>query len=55
MVGEPCQTVADLMASLLAKYITLAAKDCLYGGTADELILNYVHMLFLKAKSAASQ
>ena len=29
-------TVADLLASSLAKYITLAANDCGYSGTAKE-------------------
>ena len=48
-------TVADLMDSPLAKYITLAANDCGYGGTAEELIVSYVHPLFLKAHSAASK
>jgi len=42
-------TVAGLMDSPLAKYITLAANDCGYGGTAEELIVSYVHPLFLKA------
>ncbi len=46
-------TVAELMDSPLAKYITLAANDCGYSGTAEELIVNYVHPLFLKAHSAA--
>jgi hypothetical protein len=45
-------TMADLMDSLLAKYITLAANDCGYGGTVEELIVSYVHPLFLKAHSA---
>ncbi len=31
-------TVADLLASPLAKYITLAANDCGYSGKAKELI-----------------
>jgi hypothetical protein len=48
-------TVADLMDSPLAKYITLAANDCGYGGTAEELIVSYVHPLFLKAQAAASK
>jgi hypothetical protein len=48
-------TVADLLASPLAKYITLSANDCGYGGTAEELIVTYVHPLFLKAHSAASK
>ena len=44
-------TVADLLASPLAQYITLAANDCGYSGTAKELIVSYVHPLFLKAHS----
>jgi hypothetical protein len=48
-------TMADLLASPLAKYITLAANDCGYGGTAEELIVTYVHPLFLKAHSATSK
>ena len=48
-------TVAKLMDSPLAKYITLAANDCGYSGMAEELIVNYVHPLFLKAHSAASK
>ncbi len=47
-------TVAELMGSPLAKYITLAANDCGYSGMVEELIVNYVHPLFLKAHSAAS-
>lgn len=43
------------MESPLAKYITLAANDCGYSGTAKELIVSYVHPLFLKAHSAASR
>ncbi len=39
-------TVAELMDSPLAKYITLAANDCGYSGTAEELIVTYVHPLF---------
>ena len=48
-------TVADLMDSPLEKYITLAANDCGYSGTTKELIVTYVHPLFLKAHSAASK
>jgi hypothetical protein len=48
-------TVADLMDSPLAKYITLAANDCEYGGTAEELIVSNVLPLFLKAQAAASK
>jgi hypothetical protein len=48
-------TIADLLASPLAQYITLTANDCGYGGTAQELIVSYVHPLFLKAHSAGSK
>ena len=52
---DQCSTVAELIASPLAKYITLAANDCEYSGTAEELIVNYVHPLFLKARSEGSR
>ncbi len=48
-------TVADLLASQMARYITLAANDCAYSGSAKELIVSYVNPLFLKAHSAASK
>ena len=48
-------TVAELLESPLAKYITLAANKCGYSGTAEEQIVNYVHRLFLKAHSSASR
>ena len=43
------------MAIPLAKYITIDANDFWYSGTAEELVVNYVHPLFLRANSAASQ
>ena len=48
-------TVEDLMSSPLAKFIHLAANDCGYNGTKRELICDWVHPLFLKAKAAASR
>ena len=36
-------TVAELMKSLLDKFINLDANDCVYEGTTKELILNWVH------------
>jgi hypothetical protein len=54
-LDETIPTVADLLASPLAKYITLAANDCGYSGKAKELIVIYVHLLLLKAHSAASK
>ncbi len=55
LMTDGISTVAELMDSPLAKYITLAANDCGCSGTAEELIVNYVHPLFLKAHSAASK
>ncbi len=54
-MADGIPTVAKLMDSPLVKYITLAANDCGYSGTVEELIVNYVHPLFLKAHSAASK
>ncbi len=47
--------IADHLASPLAKYITLAANDGRYVGTAEELIFTYIQPLFLKAHSVASK
>ena len=55
LMTDGIPTVADLMDSPLAQYITLAANDCGYSGTEEELIVNYVHPLFLKANSATSK
>ena len=54
MVGEQRPTVAEITASILTNYISLAANNCLYDGTAAELMVNYVQPLFLKTKSAVS-
>ena len=48
-------TVVELMDSPLAKFIHLAANDCGYNGSTQELICNWIHPLFLKAKSEASK
>jgi hypothetical protein len=48
-------SISDLINSPLSKYITLAANDCDYDGTAEDLIVQYVHLLFLRAHSAASK
>ena len=54
-VGDKFLTVDELMASPLDKYITIAVNDCVYVGMSEELIVNYIHPLFFKAKSAFSQ
>jgi len=44
-------TVEELLESPLSRFITLAANSCGYSGTTQELIVNWVHPLFLKAKA----
>ena len=39
----------------ISEFITLAANDCGYEGTNQDIIVNYMHPLFIKAKSAASK
>ena len=51
---ESIPTITELLDIPISNYITLAANDCGYSGTAKKLIFNYVHQLFLKAKAAAS-
>ena len=48
-------TVASLMKSPLDKYITLAKNYCVYEGTKNAFIVNWVHPLFLKARAEASK
>jgi hypothetical protein len=48
-------SITDLINSPLSKHINLAANDCRYDGTAEELIVSYVHPLFLRTYSAASK
>ena len=45
-VEEHCLTVADLLEGPIAKYIALAANNCGYSGTSEELIVNYFHTFF---------
>jgi hypothetical protein len=54
-IEDSLPSISDLINSSLSKYITLAAKDCGYDGTAEELLVSYVHPLFLQAHSAASK
>ena len=48
-------TVDDIMKCPLSKFIYFAANDCGYTGTRKELVVNWIHPLFLKAKSEASK
>jgi hypothetical protein len=55
LLEDSLPSISDLINSPLSKYITLAANDCGYDGTAEDLIIRYVHPLFLRAHSAASK
>jgi hypothetical protein len=48
-------TVEELMDSSLSCFISFAANSCGYSGTTNKLLANWVHPLFLKAKSKASK
>ena len=39
-VEEQCPAVSELLASPIAKYITLDAKNCEYSGTEEDFIVN---------------
>ena len=54
-LADSIPTITELLDSPISKFITIAANDCGYEGTTQDLIVNYVHPLFLKAKAAASQ
>ena len=47
-------SVEELMKSPFAKFIT-SAKDCGYSRSTIDLIVSWVHTLFLKAKAVASK
>ena len=48
-------TVAELMESPLAILITLSINYCGYKGTTKDMVVNWVHPLFLKAHTKASK
>ncbi len=54
-IEDSLPSISDLINSPLSKYITLEANDCGYDGMAEELIVQCVHPLFLRAHSAASK
>lgn len=53
--GKDDPSIAEIMSSLLTKFIDIAVKDSGYTGNSEELLLNYVHPLFLKARTEASK
>ena len=54
MIEMNVPTVEELMLSPLARFAHLAENVCGYNGSVKELICNWIHPLFLKAKAAAS-
>ena len=54
-LADSIPIITELLDSPISKLITLAANDCGYEITTQDLIVNYVHPLFIKAKAAASQ
>ena len=55
LLEDSLPSISDLINSPLSKYITLAANNCGYNGTAEEVMVQYVHPLFLRVHSAASK
>ena len=54
-LADSIPTISVLLDSPISNFITLAENYCGYSGTIEDLIIKYVHPLFLKAKSAAIQ
>ena len=54
LVEEKCLTVDEIMDASLDQCSTLASNNFEYSSTANELIKNYVHPLFLRDKSSTS-
>ena len=48
-------SIEDIMNCSMSKFIQFTANDCGYHGSKKDLIVNWIHPLFLKSKSAASQ
>ena len=46
MVGKKLPKVDEIMAILLAKYISLSTNDYGYGVAAEELTVNHVNTFF---------
>ena len=48
-------SVEELTKIPLAKFITFSANDCVHSGCTKDLIMNWIDLLFLKAKATASK
>ena len=53
--SDDLPSIEDIMKCPLSNFIHFAANDCGYRGTKRNLIVNWIHPLFLRAKSAASK
>ena len=49
-LADSITTIAELLDSPISNFLTLAANYCGYEGTTEDIIVNYVHPLFLKSK-----
>ena len=54
-LADSIPTISELLDSPISNFITLDANYCGCEGTTKDLIVNYLHPLFLKSKEAASQ
>ena len=54
-ISDNLPSIDDIMKFPLSKFIHFAANNCGYPGTQRNLVVNWNHQFFLKAKSAASK
>ena len=54
-LADSIPNIEELLDSPISNFITLAANNCGFDVTTEDLIVNYLHPLFLKDKSAAIQ
>ena len=50
-----CPTSDDILYSPITKFITLSANTCVYSGTTEDMIVNYVHPFFINSKKETSR
>ena len=48
-------SLEEFMKIPLSKFITISLNDCGYNGSTRDLIMNWVHPLFLNVKAEASK
>ena len=48
-------SIGDVLNSPISNFISFATNYCGYTGTTNYLMINWVHPMFLKSKSAASK